>query len=335
MEINKLMGMGSAYLQSLSAFHLKGKPHPFSAAFMITNKCNLRCSYCNYPLIKTKELNIEEIDTLFNNLKQIGIKRLGISGGEPMVRKDLPEIINLAHSKGFFVSLNSNMLLYDRYKGKLNNVDYFFTSIDGNPEVQKKNRGNDSIDKIIDAIRDIKSMGKKVTIITVISQPDVEAVDYVLKLAIQENVNVHFQPEGYGAELLGRDTPVCDDNESYREIWKYILQKKREGFPITSSTEYLKFTSKWENYHQTALNDKKQRCAAMYGFMFVDPTGMVYPCCYTKGKVKGINIIEGGWKKELFSELPCSTCIGGPYLEYNLLYKKPIRSTLQALKKIM
>lgn len=334
MELTKILGMGITYLQSFSSFYIGGSPQPFSAAFMVTNKCNLRCSYCNYPLIKSKELNLDEINVLFDQLRKIGVKRLGISGGEPMVRKDLPEIIDLASKKGFLVSLNSNMLLYNKHKGKLNNVDYFFTSIDGNPETQKINRGDDSIEKIVEAIRDVKSMGKKLSIICVISQPNTESVDYVLELAKQEGVNVHFQPEGYGAELLGRDKPVCDDNELFRKVWEYILQKKREGYPITSSTEYLKYTAEWKDYKYSVAQDKKLKCAAMYGFIFVDPTGTVYPCCYTKGKVKGINLLTDEWKKELFEELPCSTCISG-YLEFNLLFRKPIKSSLQGLKKVL
>jgi len=330
----KVYRLGIAYARSLSSFHLNGNPRPFSAAFMVTNKCNLRCSYCNYPLIKSKELNLEQINLLFDNLLKMGVKRLGISGGEPMVRKDLPDIIDLASKKGFFISLNSNMLLYQRYRGKLNNVDYFFTSIDGTPETQKINRGNDSIDKIIDAIRDIKSLGKKITVISVVSQPSKESVDYVLDLAKKEHFDVHFQPEGYGAELLGRDEPVNDDNESYRQIWNYILAKKLEGAPITSSKEYLRYTANWKDYKKTAVNHPGYKCAAMYGFIFVDPTGTAYPCCYTKGKVSGINLLEEKWDKSQFEKLPCSTCIGGPYLEYNLLFRKPIKSSFEALSKV-
>ncbi len=333
-DLLKVLDLGMAYAKSLSSFYLGGEPKPFSAAFMITNRCNLRCSYCNYPFIKSKELNLDEINLLFDIFLKMGVKRLGISGGEPMMRKDLPEIIDLASSKGFFVSLNSNLLLYDKFQGKLNNVDYFFTSIDGNPETQKANRGNDNIDKVLEPVRDLKRLGKKVTIISVISTPDKNAVDYVLNLAKQENFDVHFQPEGYGAELLGREKPIDENNESYRAVWEYILSKKISGAPITSSTEYLKYTAAWKNYKHTALDDKNYICAARHGFIFVDPQGITYPCCYTKGKVKGINLLANGWKKESFEKLPCSTCIGGPYLEYNLLFRQPIKSSLAALSKI-
>ena len=193
----------------------------------------------------------------------------------------------------------------------------------------------DNIEKIVDAIRDIKSSGKKITIISVVSQPNQESVDYVLNLAKNEGFNVHFQPEGYNAELLGRDGPVDKDNESYRRIWEYIQNKKSEGYPITCSKEYLRYLATWKNYKNTALDDSDYKCAAMYGFIFVDPTGTVYPCCYTKGKVKGINLLEEEWNKNQFGKLPCSTCIAGPYLEHNLLFKNPIKSSLEAFSKVI
>lgn len=333
MNIKDLYELGIAYAKSYSSFYLNGKPQPFSAAFMVTNKCNLRCSYCNYPLIKSKELSLEEINLLFDKLLKIGIKRLGISGGEPMVRKDLPEILDLAKSKGFFINLNSNLLLYDRFKDKLNSVDYFFTSIDGDAKMQKMNRGNDDLDKIISAIREIKSRGKKISVISVISKPDISTIDYLLSLAVREQFDLHFQPEGYGAELLGRTNPVEDNNESYREVWKYIYQQKKAGLPITSSKEYLKYIAGWDNYAKTAISDSKFSCSARYSFIFIDPTGTVYPCCYTKGKVKGINLLEEEWDKKNFESLPCSTCIGGPYLEHNLLFRKPIQSSISAIRK--
>lgn len=335
MELTKILGMGMSYAQSLYSFHTNGQPRPFSASFAITNKCNLKCIYCDLPNIKTPELSLNEIDTLFQILKEMGVKRLGIFGGEPMVRKDLVEVLDLAKKHGFFISLNSNLLLYERYKNKLKNVDYFFTSIDGTPEKHQKNRGKQKTEIITDAIVDIANRGKKLTIICVITDSDKETVDYVIDLAKITGTDVHFQQENYDSYCTGRVAPDELENEKIRDIWRYILNQKKGGAPITSSYNYLKHIIEWHNYKQSSYYDENIKCMAGSGFISVDPTGTAYPCIFVQGKFKGVNLLKDDWQKTFNKKTPCTTCIVGPLLEFNLLFKKPIRSSMEALKKAL
>ncbi len=333
MDTYRLLQMGAAYAQSLSSFHLNGKPRPFSASFAITNKCNLRCTYCDLPNIKAPELNLEQMDVLFRKLKKMGVLRLGIFGGEPMVRKDLGEIIKLAKKRGFFVSLNSNMLLYDRYKDVLDPVDYFFVSIDGTAEKHAINRGKQSYEKILEATRDLVKRKKKVTAISVVTDPDKSMADYMVDLAVREKIDVHFQPECYDSMCAGRTAPDDLEHEATRDFWLYLLEKKKQGAPITSSTGYLKFISQWHNYKQTSVYDAEHRCMAGSGFISIDPSGIAYPCIFTQGNFEGVDLMKYNWEDKFDGKTPCTTCIVGPLLEYNLLFKKPIRSTIEALGK--
>lgn len=334
MKAHQVFQMGISYAHSLFAYHTNGRPRPFSASYVVTNKCNLRCVYCNFPLIKRKELDLSQIETLFLRLKKMGVVRLGLLGGEPMVRKDLPEIIGLAKKMGFFVSLNTNLLLYDRFKDGLEGVDYFFTSIDGPPELHIRNRGKQDFDKILQAMRDIKARGKKVSFITVLTEPERDTVDYLLDLATREKVDVHFQPEGYEAELFGRSAPLNVDQAKHAELWSYLARRKKEGAPITSSLEYLKYISRWDDFSRTVAYDPSVKCSAGRGFLFVDTSGIAFPCCFTAGKVEGVDLLDDAWKKVYAGmETPCTKCIGGPFLEHNLLFDKPVKSSLAALGK--
>lgn len=65
----------------------------------LTDKCNLRCSYCN-PVDLPKgyfsqanKMSVDEIDTIAGTFVQLGIKKIRLTGGEPLVRKDAKEII--------------------------------------------------------------------------------------------------------------------------------------------------------------------------------------------------------------------------------------------------
>lgn len=335
MNTKSIIQTGLAYAKSLYSFHTDGKPRPFSASYAITNRCNLKCVYCDLPNIKRQELTLDQIDLMFNKLKKMGIMRLGLFGGEPMIRKDLGEIVQLARKYKFFISLNSNLLLYSKFAEQLSDVEYFFTSIDGVPEKHILNRGNQKISKITDAIEDIAKRKKKLTIITVITDPDKESVHYVLDLAKKFGVDVQFQQESYDSMCTGRTAPDEIENETMREHWIYIYNLKKKGYPITSSDNYLRYIINWHNYKQSSIFDNNKKCMAGSGFISIDPSGLAYPCIFVQGKFDGIDLLENDWQEKFDKKTPCTDCIVGPLLEHNLLFRKPVSATFEALKKAL
>lgn len=331
MNILNYSQLGYAFAKSLMSYKLDGKPHPFSASFVVTNQCNIHCSYCNFPMLKDRNLDLQEIELLFNKLKKMGVKRLGLLGGEPLYRGDILDIIEIARQLDFFISLNTNLLMYRKYKGKLNDIGYFFTSIDGTPETHMKNRGQQSFDKIINAIKDIRLLGKPLTIICVINRQTKEDVDYLLELADTLDVQVHFQPECYDTTIVNNKKGK-EDHERLNDLWRYIFSQKQKNSRVASSREYLKKIIAWDDYNVSAFLNEEKSCSAGLGFLFVDSAGYAYPCAFTKGKIKGVNLLEENWDEVYDKKTPCTDCIVGPMLEFNLLFDKPVRSSINILK---
>ena len=92
----------------------------------VTDKCNLRCVYCmpmeGLPWLKREELlTYEEIARIVAELAPIGLERVRVTGGEPLVRKDLPELIaQIAAVPGIRdVSLSTNAVLLAQHAGAL------------------------------------------------------------------------------------------------------------------------------------------------------------------------------------------------------------------------
>jgi MoaA/NifB/PqqE/SkfB family radical SAM enzyme len=335
MRVSKVAQLGLGYAQSLWSYRTGSGPRPFSASFAVTNKCNLQCSYCNCPNLKTPELTLNQIGILFTKLKKMGVIRLGLLGGEPLVRKDIGEVIALARKMNFFISMNTNLLLYKKFESVLEPVDYYFTSLDGSPEKHIANRGNHDYNRVLAAIRSLVDKKKKVTAICVVTDPDFEAVDYLIKLAKKEKIDIHFQPECYDAENTKRSAPSSLDNYAMRNYWKHIKELKSKGAPITSSFAYLNYLIAWQNYAQTSVYDSQIKCAAGLGYIFIDSSGFTYPCPYTKGQVAGVNLLETDWTEGFNARTPCTKCIVGPMLEFNLLFDRPIRSIAGAFNKIV
>lgn len=70
------------------------KRTPLSVHFSLTNRCPLKCSYCGFFKRYREELNTQEVIRIIDQLAEAGNTRLHITGGEPMLRNDIGEIIN-------------------------------------------------------------------------------------------------------------------------------------------------------------------------------------------------------------------------------------------------
>ncbi|MCB9674160.1 MAG: radical SAM protein [Alphaproteobacteria bacterium] len=97
--------------------HLTG---PLAVHLEIMGACNLACTHCfAMPLPRHRDpLGLDELDSLFAQLAAIGSYRLGLTGGEPLLRKDLLDILDRALAHGLHPCLTTNALLLDEALAK-------------------------------------------------------------------------------------------------------------------------------------------------------------------------------------------------------------------------
>ncbi len=89
-----------------------------SLRLSITQQCNLKCPYCHREgqSISKREMTLDEIEKIIKNAKEVGIKKIKITGGEPLIRKDVIEIIEIIKKYDFEdISLVTNGFLLARY----------------------------------------------------------------------------------------------------------------------------------------------------------------------------------------------------------------------------
>ena len=330
MRLPEKLALGYAYGTSLLAYMIDGAPRPFSATFAVTNRCNLRCSYCNCPFIDPTDLDLARIAVLFDRLRALGVRRLGLAGGEPMMRKDIGDIVALAKERGFFVSLNSNLTLYARHPERLAGADLVYTSLDGDEAAHTAARGDGSYAGVMAAIRDLLRAGKPVIAICVVTEHSIGHVDALLRQAEATGYRMHFQPQCVDTDVVRGSVPDEISNERFRAFWRALLDEKRRGRPIVSSTAYLEFLSRWDDFAVSAYYAPGVRCAAGQGFLYVDPHGKAYPCVYVKGKTTPVDLLTTGWRETWDRKTPCTTCTVGPMLEFNLLFQRPLAAAVES-----
>ena len=127
---------------------------PEHVYFSLTNRCNLRCEMCDIPKYSSKEddeLSAKELKSIILQIKEMGVQHLIFSGGEPLLRKDLLELVEYAVAKNIkMVDIITNgTLLNDDIIKKLIKcrLSHITISLDGLSKINSEIRGQGVFEK--------------------------------------------------------------------------------------------------------------------------------------------------------------------------------------------
>ncbi len=216
----------------------------------ITKRCNQHCPYCFASAIEepSNDLTIEEIEEKFNFLAEIGETtpfNIQLSGGEPTVREDLPQIIKLAKDKGFnFIQINTNGKRIGQEAGyaeklKAAGASVVFMQYDGTEDgIYRKLRGENLLEIKGKAIENLRKARLSTTLVpTIVPGVNEKNIKGILDFGI-DNIDIikaiHFQPVSY----FGRHPKDKKRSSMFnviRELEKADYSIMKEDFlPITS-----------------------------------------------------------------------------------------------------
>ena len=89
-----------------------------SLRITLTNRCNVNCIYCHHDGMRSSknEMTPDEVYKICQIAKRIGVRKIRLSGGEPLIRKDIVEIVSKINSIGFNdISITTNGILLEKY----------------------------------------------------------------------------------------------------------------------------------------------------------------------------------------------------------------------------
>lgn len=223
------------------------RQHTCTALLEVTQRCNLKCSYCFAAAGGNHvDPSLATIEKLLKSIYQAsGACNLQLSGGEPTVRDDLPEIITLARSIGFnFIQVNTNGLRLAEdaeYAQRLQKVglNSVFLQFDGTEEgIYRQLRGRNLLTEKIQAIKNCTQNGLGVVLVpTVVPGVNTDNIGAIIQFAIENSPGVrgvHFQPVSY----FGRfpKEPADEDRMTLPQVMRAI-ENQTEGL---IKTDHLK-----------------------------------------------------------------------------------------------
>ncbi len=212
----------------------------------VTRRCNLKCVHCYAHAtdqVYCGELTTAEGKTLMDDLAQFGVPVLLFSGGEPLVRKDLPELAAYAVQKGMRAVISTNGTLISAETAKILKdigLSYVGISLDGMEEINDRFRGvKGAFRSALSGIENCQAAGIKVGLRFTINKFNVSEIPAVFDLLEEMNIPrvcfYHLVYAGRGSKLVEEDL----SHEETRRAVDLVIDRTRQLYQKGQPKEVL------------------------------------------------------------------------------------------------
>ncbi len=306
--------------------------------------CPFSCRMCELPARAAglRGRGLTELDTagmleVLRGFARLGTPGIGFTGGEPLLRGDLPELLRACRRLGMITHLNTNGWLLDRPWAReivAAGVDSLNVSLDGaSPEVHDRVRGqNGAFERAVEAVRLVQEERTRagsrlrLKIVGVVDGETAAGIPALLALGARLGVEcvelIPRQPfTTSGTDPAG--LPL--DAGAARAVVDQLEQRRRAGIPLENSARMVRLMEWTLRGLASPL-----ACRAAYCSLGVDSFGEIYPCVpwmnwgKSIGSVAALSLPEfwysrggGGWRREVAA---CRACTLNCQAELSLLF---------------
>lgn len=266
---------------------LDGQGKPMWLVLELTYRCPLKCVWCNNPLdfdqYADKELSTEEWKRVLREGRKLGALQLGFSGGEPMLRDDLEELVAEANTLGYYTNLITSGIglsparLHALKQAGLKQIQLSIQSA----ERSLTNRlvGTRAHDIKIDVAKRIKAEGFPMVLNVPIVRQNIDQIEEILAMA--EDIGVDYLElaniQYYNWALLNRDELLPTREQLERAEAAIVRARERLGGKMTI---YFVIPDYFETRPKACMNG--------WGtiHLTIAPDGAALPC-------QEVRVIEG------------------------------------------
>ena len=309
----------------------------------ITNTCNMSCPHCYSGATTSKHergLNFDQLKQIAMRLREYGIRIVVLSGGEPLMRPDLEQLVAFLKSQNMIVHLSSNGVLMDLNRAmalKSAGVGYTGISIDGLPAFNDGYRGfGDAFNHAFAGIDAVHLSGMKSGLRITMHRDNIGDIGELLALAAEHRVDrfyiSHLLYSGRATDMQQHDLDRSTRAATVHAIFRLAQQQLEGGARLKIVTGgndvdgvFLhRFIGEHYGEHAAAiaLDYLKRRGGNRAGekIINIDVNGNVHPDQFWQSSNSG-NILESDLEsilqrepyrflreREKFLESPCRQC---------------------------
>lgn len=305
---------------------------PLFTTYYITMLCNFRCNYCEFSQKgwttkkDPEELNTEQTIKLLKLIqKECG--NIYFTGGEPLIRPDIIEILKACKEIGFSsISVNTNFSLYPHKKQVMDYVDYLAVSLDSmNAQKHAKNLGitEDMYSAVINNLIECAKLQKEKNfklVVNCVATPDtIEDARDVMNFCFENNISFAFVPASVGEGSRFIDEKFINNNK-YTAFIDELINNKKKSLPVFNSYSYLNKIKDFKDF----------KCLPTL-VPHINPKGELFYPCEPFRKIAGNILQEGSYKATLkkgmqkHGPIPSchKNCYKSCYIEPSQFIEKP------------
>jgi MoaA/NifB/PqqE/SkfB family radical SAM enzyme len=310
---------------------------PLYCSWQVTYRCNFRCSFCGYWKMgnrREEELSVSDFALGARKLRKLAPLFISLAGGEPLIRKDLPEIVSAVSAYHFpFITTNgwlvkpetARRLFRSGLMGAVVSLDF------ADEKLHDQNRGREgAFKKAIEAVRCFVQARtdriQKVNVTAVLLRENVDQIEKLIILAGKLGAEFTLQPYA-DIKTNGKKDQVITDHAITQEVSGHLLRLKRKYPHFKSSREYLR---RYDEFFQRGIGG----CQAGRLFFNIDDRGDIAKCVEDMenpvGNIKtmGIDQLKNALLQEQISNR-CQACWYGCRGEVESFYTwNGIKNTL-------
>ncbi|MEW6698204.1 MAG: putative heme d1 biosynthesis radical SAM protein NirJ2 [Bacillota bacterium] len=288
-----------------------------------TNACNLYCAHCyrDAGVKAEEELSTEEGKRLLDQIAEAGFKIMIFSGGEPLMRPDIYELVAHARSKGLRPVFGSNgTLITPEVARRLKESGAMGIGISldsADPAKHDKFRAQEGCwQAALDGMRNCRQAGLPFQIHTTMMDWNFHEAEELTDLAVREGAMAHHF---FFLVPTGRAVSIEEESlraEQYEDLLTRIMEKQKQvdiELKPTCAPQFMRIA------RQVGVNTRFQRgCLAGTSYCIISPKGDVQPCAYLNmplGNVKETSFVDIWQNNPVLKELRtldykggCGTC---------------------------
>jgi len=301
--------------------NLFGVRVPLFCGHKLTYNCNLRCKMCPFWTRPSQDSSIEQEKAILRQIYDSGVCAIAFEGGEPLLRKDLAEILAFSRSLPLHTSLVTNGTLLE---SRINEIAQYingvvYVSLDGLEKTHDKIRGVSGCFR--KAVRGIIASREKVsvTINTTIMAENIHEIEDLVKLANELDIRISV---AVAHEYCNAKASAPAGHE-VRELAGKLAEMKKNGYPLINSPSYFKVIAKEKNW-----------ACKPWSLVNVDPAGnLVLPCYVRNEYASSVSVFETSIKTAIsgfnWTETQnCQECSLHCYVEPSLVLSGDFRTYL-------